>query len=75
MTFKRMAGSFVLVATLGLFGLPSAFAQAQKTLRVLVCPLPIPPFTVKQYWYARYHHDAASRWLRGVCAELFMDTR
>lgn len=23
---------------------------------------------------ARYHHDAASRWLRGVCAELFLQS-
>lgn len=41
-------------------------------LRVLPCPFEIPGFTVKQYWHARYHHDAACRWLRGVCAELFM---
>ena len=41
-------------------------------LRVLPCPFEIPGFTVKQYWHARYHHDAACRWLRGACAELFM---
>ena len=41
-------------------------------LKVLPVPLPIPPFTVKQHWHARYHHDAANRWLRGVCAALFM---
>ena len=41
-------------------------------LRVLPCPFEIPGFTVKQYWHARYHHDADSRWLRGICAELFM---
>jgi len=41
-------------------------------LQVLPCPFEIPGFTVKQYWHARYHHDAACRWLRGVCAELFM---
>ena len=41
-------------------------------LRVLPLPFEIPSFTVKQYWHARYHHDAANRWLRGVCAELFM---
>jgi DNA-binding transcriptional LysR family regulator len=41
-------------------------------LRALPCPFAIPGFTVKQYWHARYHHDAANRWLRGVCAELFM---
>ncbi|MDQ7745763.1 LysR family transcriptional regulator [Hydrogenophaga pseudoflava] len=41
-------------------------------LRVLPCPVTIPGFTVKQHWHARYHHDEASRWLRGVCAELFL---
>lgn len=44
-------------------------------LRVLPCPLKIPSFTVKQYWHARYHHDAANRWLRGICAELFLETQ
>ena len=43
-------------------------------LRVLPCPLPIPSFTVKQYWHARYHQDGASKWLRAVCVELFQDT-
>jgi DNA-binding transcriptional LysR family regulator len=41
-------------------------------LRVLPCPFAIPGFTVKQYRHGRYHHDDASRWLRGVCADLFM---
>lgn len=41
-------------------------------LRVLPCPFDIPSFTVKQYWHARYHQDSANRWLRSVCAELFM---
>jgi DNA-binding transcriptional LysR family regulator len=41
-------------------------------LQVLPCPVPIPVFTVKQHWHARYHHDPANRWLRGVCAGLFM---
>jgi DNA-binding transcriptional LysR family regulator len=41
-------------------------------LKVWPCPIKIPSFTVKQYWHARYHHDPASRWLRGVCAELFL---
>lgn len=40
-------------------------------LAVFPCPVPIPSFTVKQHWHARYHHDAASRWLRGVCVSLF----
>jgi DNA-binding transcriptional LysR family regulator len=41
-------------------------------LRVLRCPLAIPGFAVRQHWHARYHQDAANRWLRGVCAELFL---
>ena len=41
-------------------------------LRQLACPLGIASFSVKQYWHARYHHDVANQWLRGVCAELFM---
>lgn len=41
-------------------------------LRVLPCPVRIPGFTVKQHWHARCHQDAASRWLRGVCADLFL---
>lgn len=41
-------------------------------LQVLACPLPIPRFLVKQHWHARFHHDAANRWLRGVCASLFL---
>jgi DNA-binding transcriptional LysR family regulator len=40
-------------------------------LQVFPCPLDVPGFTVKQYWHARVHHDPASQWLRGVCAELF----
>lgn len=40
-------------------------------LRALPCPFEIPGFVVKQYWHARYHHDAANRWLRSVCADLF----
>lgn len=43
-------------------------------LQVLPCPVSIPTFVVKQHWHARFHHDPANRWLRGLCAELFMDT-
>jgi DNA-binding transcriptional LysR family regulator len=41
-------------------------------LKVHRCPFPIPSFTVKQYWHTRYHRDASSRWLRGVCVHLFL---
>ena len=41
-------------------------------LRVLPCPVPIPSFTVKQHWHARFHNESGNLWLRGVCASLFM---
>lgn len=44
-------------------------------LRVVRCPLAIPGFTVKQYWHGRAHQDAGNRWLRGVCADLFLQDR
>ncbi len=41
-------------------------------LRVFPCPIPIPGFTVKQHWHTRYHNDPGNRWLRSVCAGLFL---
>jgi DNA-binding transcriptional LysR family regulator len=43
-----------------------------NALRVYPCPVPVPPFDVKQHWHSRYHQDAGNRWLRGVMAGLFM---
>ncbi len=48
---------------------------AMTNLSVLACPVAIPPFTVKQHWHARFHHDPANRWLRGVCEILFQSRR
>ena len=41
-------------------------------LRVLACPFPVPPFTVKQHWHERFHQDPANRWLREQVAALLM---
>ncbi|MGE0313656.1 MAG: LysR family transcriptional regulator [Lautropia sp.] len=41
-------------------------------LKVHDCPVPVPPFTVKQHWHTRYHHDPGNRWLREAVASLFM---
>lgn len=43
-------------------------------LRVLPCPVPVPGFSVRQHWHARFHQEAGNRWLRGICAELFLRT-
>ena len=44
-------------------------------LRVLPCPVPIPTFTVKQHWHARFHNESGNLWLRNLCARLFMDSK
>jgi hypothetical protein len=44
---------------------------ATGAIRVLDCPVRIPTLMVKQYWHARFHHDAGHRWLRGTCTSLF----
>jgi DNA-binding transcriptional LysR family regulator len=62
-----------LVATLPRH-IGETLAQAAG-LRVLPCPVAIEGFTVKQYWHTRYHQDPANRWLRAVCAELFLNKR
>lgn len=41
-------------------------------LSVFDCPVRIDSFTVKQHWHTRYHRDAGNRWLRGLCAKLFL---
>src|SRR6185369_3396692 len=41
-------------------------------LKVMKCPLTLPPVTIKQHWHARYHDEPGNRWLRGVVAALFM---
>jgi DNA-binding transcriptional LysR family regulator len=41
-------------------------------LRVLACPLSVPKFLVRQYWHSRYDAEPGGRWLRGVCASLFL---
>jgi DNA-binding transcriptional LysR family regulator len=75
----RLPGFLGLTAILGnsdlIVTLPRHIGEtlaALGHLRVYACPFPIPPFFVKQHWHARYHHDTASRWLRGLCARLFL---
>lgn len=78
----------VLLELPGFLGLPSILAntdlivtlprQIGETLarlgglKVINCPISIPSFRVKQHWHARYHNDPANRWLRGLCADLFL---
>lgn len=43
-----------------------------SAVKIHPCPVPVPGFTVKQHWHARYHHEPGNRWLRGVIASLFL---
>jgi DNA-binding transcriptional LysR family regulator len=42
-------------------------------IKLLPLPFALPPYYVMQHWHERYTHDPASRWLRAVIAELFME--
>lgn len=45
---------------------------AASGVGVYDCPVPIPAFTVKQHWHARYHHEPGNRWLRSLVATLYL---
>ena len=64
---SAILGGSDLIATL-----PRMIGEALARLGGLSiheCPFPIPAFPVKQHWHARYHHDPANRWLRGIAAQ------
>jgi DNA-binding transcriptional LysR family regulator len=42
-------------------------------IRLVPPPFALPPYHVVQHWHERYTHDPASKWLRGVIAELFLE--
>lgn len=48
---------------------------ATGAIRVMACPIRVPTFMVRQYWHARFQHDAGHRWLRAACSALFATPR
>jgi len=42
-------------------------------IKLLPLPFALPPYYVMQHWHERYTHDPASKWLRGVIADLFRE--
>ncbi|MDI3380908.1 LysR family transcriptional regulator [Xenophilus aerolatus] len=58
-----------LVATLPRH-IGETLAQANG-LSVFRCPVAVEGFAVRQHWHARYHQDAANRWLRTTVMALF----
>lgn len=52
----------------------TGYTLAQMSgLDVHPCPVPIPPFTVMQYWHERFHLDPGNRWLRQLVHEVCAD--
>ena len=71
-----LGASFVVELTDLLITIPQRLAEVlQGRGAYVIYPVPfvIPTYEVKQHWHERYHHDAASRWLRGVIADLLTD--
>jgi DNA-binding transcriptional LysR family regulator len=69
-----LAASFVLEGTELLLTLPAASAKRfvrANGLRMVPCPLQLPPLEVRQYWHERVQHDAAHQWLRQLTFNLF----
>jgi DNA-binding transcriptional LysR family regulator len=52
------------------YAVATSFAKMAE-LRVLRPPIQVPRADVKQHWHARFHHDEANKWIRGVIAALF----
>lgn len=61
-----------LIATLPKHIGETLAAASGNGLRLHRCPVPVPGFTVKQHWHARFHQDPGNQWLRSVCAKLFL---
>jgi len=41
-------------------------------LRIVDCPLPLPPIVVRQYWHSSQATDPAIAWLRSQIESLFL---
>lgn len=52
--------------------LAELFAQLAD-IRMFELPVKLPDLTVKQFWHARFHNDAAHRWFRGLVAQTLGD--
>jgi len=72
-----LASPFILEGSDMVLTLPTVsarrLAQANHGLRMLPCPLALPPLEVRQHWHERVHHDAANAWIRQMVFDLFAD--
>lgn len=72
-----LAVPMILAASDLIFTVPYAIGSQLAQLGEI--KLLNPPFkekrrVVKQYWHARFHEDPANRWIRGVIANLFLQS-
>jgi DNA-binding transcriptional LysR family regulator len=47
------------------------FAGVSTRLRIVKPPFEAPRIDLRQFWHRKFHHDARSRWLRGLMCGLF----
>jgi len=69
MSIPHLLGDTDLIATI-----PRSCAAAlvrSGKLTTAESPVGSPQFDIKQHWHARFHRDAANRWLRGVIHSAF----
>jgi hypothetical protein len=43
----------------------------ENMIKVVACPIALPPYHVKQHWHERYVGDPANMWLRATISRLF----
>lgn len=48
--------------------------MSSANVKALKSPINFPSYAVKQHWHERYHRDPRNQWLRGVVADLFLET-
>lgn len=52
--------------------LGSVFAR-HKIVRTVEPPIPLPTFSLRQFWHPRFHHDRTSLWLRAIVKRTFAE--
>jgi len=72
MSIPHIVAKSDLAATVPLV-VGTAFAQFSD-VRLIRPPFRSPRFAVRQHWHRKFHHDARSRWLRGVIHSLFNES-
>ncbi len=50
--------------------LGTVFAE-YNAIRIVPTPIALPPFSLRQHWHPRYHHDEANAWLRQLVKKTF----